>query len=126
MPASGGMPAAVFAGNVSGVSWSGESIVFVATQGTSRIMRVPTRGGEAETLVALGQEEFADAPQLLPDGRTILFTLATGMNIDRWDSASDRRAAHRGAVVAGHGGAARGGCALCADRAPRCTRMPAS
>ncbi len=88
MPASGGMPAAVFAGNVSGVSWSGESIVFVATQGTSRIMRVPTRGGEAETLVALGQEEFADAPQLLPDGRTILFTLATGMNIDRWDSAS--------------------------------------
>jgi dipeptidyl aminopeptidase/acylaminoacyl peptidase len=31
--------------------------------------------------------ELAHGPQLLPDGQTLLFTLATGTNADRWDKA---------------------------------------
>ena len=31
--------------------------------------------------------EIAHGPQMLPDGRSVLFTVATGSSADRWDKA---------------------------------------
>ena len=89
MPASGGLPSPVYGGSINGLSWSGDAIVFATVdRDSSKILRVPGAGAQAETLLQLGSEEFAYAPQLLPDGRTLLFTLSTGMTLDRWDSAA--------------------------------------
>ena len=70
---------------VYGMSWGPDGIVF--GQGAKGIMRVPPNGGAPETLVSVKTGEIANAPQMLPDGRTVLFTLATGTAVDRWDKA---------------------------------------
>jgi serine/threonine-protein kinase len=58
-----------------GLDWSEGGIVYVEP-GTG-IMRVSENGGTPETLVRLGEsEELVQSPQLLPDGDTLLFTLA--------------------------------------------------
>jgi Tol biopolymer transport system component len=50
-------------------------------------MRVLADGGEPEVLVQVSEGEIADSPQLLPDGESVLFTVATSSSIDRWDRA---------------------------------------
>ena len=50
-------------------------------------MRVAAAGGEPETLVRVKEDEVAHGPQMLPDGRHVLFTVATGTSADRWDKA---------------------------------------
>src|SRR5207247_8391104 len=52
--------------------------------GARGIMRVSANGGKPETLSAVKNGELAHGPQLLPDGRHVLFTLGTGNN---WDNA---------------------------------------
>ena len=68
-----------------GASWAGNSIVF--EDPTKGIMRVSADGGEPELLVPVRPEEGeASSPQLLEDGKTILFTLAPrGTAAERWD-----------------------------------------
>src|SRR5262249_38373367 len=56
-------------------------------EGPSGLLRVPANGGKPEVLVKVGDGEVADSPQLLPDGETMLFTLAVGSSADRWDRA---------------------------------------
>ncbi len=68
-----------------GISWGPEGIV--VGQGTQGIMRVSPNGGAPETLLKVKAGEGVHGPQLLPDGQTVLFTLATGMGFDRWDKA---------------------------------------
>jgi dipeptidyl aminopeptidase/acylaminoacyl peptidase len=59
-----------------GVSWATtESILFGA--GPNGVMRVPASGGVAETLIAVSSGTLADAPQLLPGGDAVLFTILT-------------------------------------------------
>lgn len=59
----------------SGMSWNTEAILF-AQAGTG-IMRVSPNGGKPEVLVAVSSGEgVAQAPQMLPDGNTLLFTIA--------------------------------------------------
>jgi serine/threonine-protein kinase len=68
-----------------GISWNADAIVF--GQGRKGILRVPANGGKPEALVSVKDGEQAYGPQILPDGQTVLFTLATGGGSDRWDSA---------------------------------------
>jgi serine/threonine-protein kinase len=68
-----------------GITWSPEGIVF-GLLGTG-VMRVGSNGGTPEVLVRVKADEVASGPQLLPDGETVLFTLATGTGVDRWDRA---------------------------------------
>jgi eukaryotic-like serine/threonine-protein kinase len=58
----------------SGMSWDGEDIVI--GQGSEGIARVPASGGKAEVIARVQTGEFAAAPHILPDGNSLLFTLA--------------------------------------------------
>jgi eukaryotic-like serine/threonine-protein kinase len=66
------------------LSWSQDGILFSQPTG---IMRVPSLGGPVETLVSLKPEERAYGPQMLPDGDTVIFTIARGSGMDAWDKA---------------------------------------
>jgi serine/threonine protein kinase len=58
-----------------GIDWSESGIVFV--QPGAGILRVSANGGAPEVLVPVGPDGgLAQGPQLLPDGETLLFTLA--------------------------------------------------
>ncbi len=73
------------ADNPYGMSWAGDAIFF--GQGSKGIMRVSANGGKPEAVASIKAGELAHGPQLLPDRQTLLFTLATGVNADRWDKA---------------------------------------
>jgi serine/threonine protein kinase len=68
-----------------GMTWDRDAILF--GQGRDGIMRVSATGGTPETLVRVSDGEIAHGPQMLPDGQTVLFTLAKGASPDRWDKA---------------------------------------
>ncbi len=68
-----------------GATWHGDTI-FVAS-GTQGIMRVSSDGGEPQLVVKLGPGEAAYGPQVLDDGRLLLYSLATDSGSDRWDQA---------------------------------------
>ena len=68
-----------------GISWGDDGIVF--GQRGKGILRVSPAGGALETLVPVNESEEAHGPQILPGGRQVLFTLATGTASDRWDRA---------------------------------------
>ncbi len=84
----GGVPTVVattFAsGFFGGMSWSGDFIVYAAP-GT--IIRVPASGGRMDTIAVLKATETAEGPQLLSDGKTVLYTLAATGEPDRWEKA---------------------------------------
>jgi serine/threonine-protein kinase len=66
-----------------GMSWAGDSLLF----GFGRwIYRLPAAGGKPEALIELADGELAASPQMLPDGRTILFTVVSNRAQDGWDS----------------------------------------
>jgi len=68
-----------------GISWGVNGIVF--GQASKGIMRVSPNGGQPERLVSVKDGEVAHAPHVLPGGQAMLFTLATGTGVDRWDKA---------------------------------------
>jgi serine/threonine-protein kinase len=69
-----------------GMSWSSNGILFGHPD--KGIMRVSENGGQPEILIPLKPGEAAHGPQMLPDGRTLLFTyVAGGVIADRWDRA---------------------------------------
>jgi len=68
-----------------GMSWGADGIVF--GQGAGGILRVSPTGGQPEVLVKVKEDEVAHGPQMLRNGEVVLFTLATGSNEDRWDTA---------------------------------------
>ena len=62
-----------------GIDWSANGIVFI--QPGAGIMRVSPDGGTPEMLVRVtARDGLAAGPQLLPDGDTLLFTLAPADN----------------------------------------------
>jgi Tol biopolymer transport system component len=65
-----------------GMSWPDDTI-FVG-QGTKGIARVPASSGKPETVVAAAPDQFLHSPQLLPDRRTLLFTVGDMKAADRW------------------------------------------
>jgi eukaryotic-like serine/threonine-protein kinase len=73
-------------GVVFGMSWDGSGLIYA--DGSKGIARCPTSGGSPERLVTVGKDEVAQSPQMLPDGKTVLFTLAkTADAAERWDKA---------------------------------------
>ena len=67
------------------MSWEGDDLIF-GINGMG-VMRVPAAGGTPQRIIAVGEDEFPGTPQLLPGGRDVLFTVATGSEVDRWDKA---------------------------------------
>ena len=66
-----------------GVSWPvSDTILF--SQGLGGIWRVAAAGGTPEQLVKLDPNERAHGPQLLPDGRTLIYTLS--LRGESWDA----------------------------------------
>ena len=73
-PVGGGTPVSLCAASGPlGVSWAGDTIYFA--EPTRGIFRVPANGGEPEVVVEPEENEQLFFPRLLPDGRTLLFTL---------------------------------------------------
>jgi serine/threonine protein kinase len=72
-----------------GGTWSGEHIFFGQYGGPSHgIVRVPAAGGKLEVVAKTNLDEFGDAPQLLPDGEHLLFTVGRatlGLSAERWE-----------------------------------------
>jgi len=68
-----------------GVRWDRNTIL--VGQGGKGILGVPASGGKPEQLVSVKAGELAYGPELLPDGQTVLFTLAHGTGQENWDKA---------------------------------------
>ena len=84
---SGGAAVTIYHGDFPlGMSWGADGIVFGL--GAKGIMRVSANGGKPETLVSLKAGEAAFAPQILPGGQAVLFTLTPGAAATpNWDKA---------------------------------------
>ena len=91
IPISGGTPSTLATlkgiANFSSMSWGRDGILVGTTAG-SGILRISPQGGPAERIVSVASDESVHHPQMLPDGRTVLFTLAKGTSDDRWDKAA--------------------------------------
>jgi len=75
-----------------GGTWAGDSLVFGLAGGPHHgVVRVSASGGTLDVIAKINPDESAAAPQLLPDGEHLLFTLAStrgGLGVtDRWDRA---------------------------------------
>jgi Tol biopolymer transport system component len=85
VPTAGGDPFTLcpIESNVFGLSWgAGDQILF--GQPAKGILRVSVNGGKPETLIPAESGELLQGPQLLPDGKSILFTSSNG---SAWDLA---------------------------------------
>ena len=73
------------AGNPYGASWGADDTI-VFGQGLDGILRVSANGGTPELLIPMDSEktEGFHGPQMLPDGKTVLFTLLPTA-ISSWD-----------------------------------------
>ena len=69
-----------------GMTWTNEGLLF--GQGGKGILRAGAGGGAPETIVRVARQEQAHGPQLLPGGRHVLFTVATGDTWERWEQAN--------------------------------------
>jgi serine/threonine-protein kinase len=84
---SGGAPVVVakVAANPYGVSWGVDGTILVGQpQG---ILRVPATGGTADLIIKSEQGELFCAPQLLPDGDSVLLSVASITGPERWNTA---------------------------------------
>ena len=78
VPVNGGAPVTLCAAeNPLGASWGSDDTIAFG-QGGAGIWRVSANGGNPEHVVKLDAGQRALGPQILPDGRTMLFTLGTG------------------------------------------------
>ena len=86
VPIAGGAPIPLRVGFAPlSVSWpTDDTILFVTIVGDA-VLRIPADGGEEQVLISARDGELLESPQLLPDGRHILFTSGgTG----GWDAAT--------------------------------------
>ncbi|MEO5821025.1 MAG: protein kinase, partial [Vicinamibacteraceae bacterium] len=85
MPIAGGSPRTVCrADNPFGLSWAGDALFYGAPgQG---ILQVRAAGGTPALVARVDGDEEAHGPQLLPGG-ALLFTIASGTGLERWDNA---------------------------------------
>ena len=96
VPITGGTPLKVFeappgslANFERGLSWpTADTLVFAGSEG---IVSLPANGGAPKVLAKRTADETLDSPQLLPDGKQILFARAPGApaagGIAQWDPA---------------------------------------
>ena len=84
IPVTGGTSVSIcdLSGPSGGATWApDDTIIFADSRG---LMRVPAAGGTPEPLLALDVKsgELFALPQLLPDGKSVLFTIVTGLSLD--------------------------------------------
>ena len=72
------------ADNPGGLSWSDNRLLMGSSKG---VLSVRDTGGPVDVVIPVKLDETAHGPQMLPDGRSILFTLARGTDPERWDAA---------------------------------------
>src|SRR6185436_20537654 len=83
IPVAGGAAVTIcFTGNPFGITWDRDGILYAETR---TIKRVSENGGTPTTLVAGNEGELLQSPQLLPDGRHLLFAIAKEAGSDRWE-----------------------------------------
>jgi serine/threonine-protein kinase len=68
-----------------GASWGPDGIL--VGQAGKGIVRVPETGGVPEIVVNVAPEDRAYGPQMLPDGQTLLYTIAKNFAENGWDKA---------------------------------------
>ncbi|TDI35282.1 MAG: hypothetical protein E2P02_28220 [Acidobacteria bacterium] len=70
-----------------GAHWAPDDTIFFSH--ADGILRVSANGGTPELVIPVVDGEVLDAPQLLPDGDTVLFSVMTGKGrlSDSWDDA---------------------------------------
>ena len=73
--------------SLSGISWEETGILVGAPGSSGGILRVSADGGAPERVVRAEPGELFHGPQMLPDGRTLLMTIAKNTDDDRWDKA---------------------------------------
>ena len=72
-------------GNPYGASWgTDDTILFGRPDG---VMSVSANGGTPQVRIEAQPGEFPHGPQMLPDGTSVLYTLARGIAPNRWDEA---------------------------------------
>jgi serine/threonine-protein kinase len=71
--------------NPYGTTWDANGLL--VGEGAEGIIRVPVNGGSPHVLIKVNDDEQAMGPSLLPDGRSILFTVAHGRDANRFDVA---------------------------------------
>jgi eukaryotic-like serine/threonine-protein kinase len=102
----GGAPVTVcaFSPPPYGASWADDNTILLG-HGPRGIWRVSAEGGVPERIVTVEQGQRAHGPQLLPDGRSVLFTLAQSTS---WDEAhivvQSLDSGHRRSLVGGTDG----------------------
>jgi hypothetical protein len=90
VPVGGGTSAPITSANVEfGMSWHDDRIVFARRDG---IWSVKATGGEPVLIAKAAEHERLHAPQLLPDGKSLLFAIgpsagAPSVGRDAWDDA---------------------------------------
>ena len=73
LPISGGAPVTICKIDaLFGLRWSEDGIVFGQPKG---ILRVSPDGGTPEVIASAGADEMVEAPQMLPGGRAVLFSV---------------------------------------------------
>jgi dipeptidyl aminopeptidase/acylaminoacyl peptidase len=84
-----------------GPVWGADDYIYVGQP--MRVARIAANGGALEPVIALKGNETAHRPQLLDDGDSILFTLATG--ISQWDASQiviqSRKSGERTVLIPG-------------------------
>jgi serine/threonine-protein kinase len=82
---SGGAPVTLcaFRSPPYGATWAADNTVLIG-DGPRGVWRVSANGGTPERIITVDEGQRAHGPQLLPDGRTVLFTLAQSPS---WDEA---------------------------------------
>ena len=84
---SGGVPVLICRADPPfGMNWGANDQIVIG-QGSKGILRVSANGGQPETIVSVKENELAHGPQILPDGDSVLFTLASDAGPNRWNKA---------------------------------------
>ena len=68
----------------SSLSWEGDTLVYAANRG---IFAILASGGSPELWVATEPPELANNPQVLDGGNSVLFSVTTSTDFERWDNA---------------------------------------
>jgi serine/threonine-protein kinase len=69
-----------------GVTWGADDEILFG-YGNRGILRISAKGGKPETIVTVASSELAYGPQMLPGGKSIMFTLAKNTGGDPWANA---------------------------------------
>jgi serine/threonine-protein kinase len=99
------VPICSVAGQPFGATWYGNTIFFI--RGTQGIFAVSEDGGTPEQWLKGEPGEYTDNPQILPGGKSVMFSVTRETGPDRWDKGNivvvTRATGERKVLIAGGG-----------------------